>query len=86
LLVFALLAVPVMFFVKPIILWRQHKSQNMQADSRGHQTSTNIQRQRTQVLDEGFCDEDSLQNDNVSKYIWWLVVFVGVFYCFSSNN
>ena len=80
-LVFALLAVPVMFSVKPLILWRQHNAQNLQANSRGNQTSTTVPRQRTQVLDEGFVDVDSLQNYNVSKYVFggWLFLLFSLF-------
>lgn len=60
--VFALLAVPVMLLVKPLILWRQHKARNLHTSTQ--QTFTAVPRQRAQVLDEGFVDVDSLQNYN----------------------
>nr|CAD2155317.1 unnamed protein product [Meloidogyne enterolobii] len=68
LLVFALLAIPVMLLVKPLILWRQHKDANRRGNLHGTQqtfASTIPPRQRgAQVLDEGFVDVDSLQNYN----------------------
>lgn len=60
---FALLAVPVMFLVKPLILWKQHKNV---VNKREAQQTVIVPRQRTQILDEGFVDVDSLQNYNVS--------------------
>uniref|UniRef100_A0A915MTX4 V-type proton ATPase subunit a n=1 Tax=Meloidogyne javanica TaxID=6303 RepID=A0A915MTX4_MELJA len=67
LLVFALLAIPVMLLVKPLILWRQHKDASRRNLHGTQQTfaSTIPPRQRgAQVLDEGFVDVDSLQNYN----------------------
>uniref|UniRef100_A0A915MT79 V-type proton ATPase subunit a n=1 Tax=Meloidogyne javanica TaxID=6303 RepID=A0A915MT79_MELJA len=68
LLVFALLAIPVMLLVKPLILWRQHKDAINRRNLHGTQqtsASTIPPRQRgAQVLDEGFVDVDSLQNYN----------------------